>query len=110
MRHLTLSIVLAMLALPTSHAQTPAAANAQSAGPSRHAAIERLEFNRRAVEWAEPLFWTSDANRNGAIEPAELAILWGLGDGDRTRFVKDGAFTPHFDTVYDKLRQRASLA
>jgi len=101
-RHLTLTIVLGLLALPTSHAQSPT--------PDRYAAIERLEFNRRAVEWAEPLFWISDANRNGAIEPTELAMLWGLGDGDHTRFVRDGAFTPHFDAVYEKLRQRPSLA
>jgi hypothetical protein len=100
-RHLTLIILLGLLAVPTAHAQSPA--------PGRYAAIERLEFNRRAVEWAEPLFWVSDANRNGAMEPTELAMLWGLGDGDRTRFVKDGAFTPHFDAVYDKLRQRPSL-
>lgn len=110
MRYRTRIIVLAMLALPTSHAQTPAAADAQAPAPGRYAAIERLEFNRRAVEWAEPLFWVSDANRNGAIEPAELAILWGLGDGDRARFVRNGAFTPHFDAVYGKLRQRPSLA
>ncbi|HSW33130.1 MAG TPA: hypothetical protein VLH36_05885, partial [Steroidobacteraceae bacterium] len=110
MRYRTRIIALAMLALPIAHAQTPAAADAQAPAPGRYAALERLEFNRRAVEWAEPLFWVSDANRNGAIEPAELSILWGLGDGDRARFVRDGAFTPHFDTVYGKLRQRPSLA
>ena len=109
MRHLTLTIFSAMLAIPTSYAQAPTDAASPSA-PTRYAAIERLEFNRRAVEWAEPLFWVSDANGNGAIEPTELAILWGLGDGDRTRFVKDGAFTPHFDAVYDKFRQRPPLA
>ena len=110
MRHLTPTIVAAVLAVPTTQAQAVAATATEAATPIRYAAIERLEFNRRAVEWAEPLFWVSDADRDGAIDPAELAVVWGLGDGNRARFVKDGAFTPHFDAVYERMRQRPALA
>jgi hypothetical protein len=67
--------------------------------------ISRLDFNRRAVEVAAPLFWTSDADRDGALDPAELAVTWGLGEASLAQYVKDGAFTPKFAETYAQMRK-----
>jgi hypothetical protein len=41
----------------------------------RHDAIDRLAFNRLAVRLNLPLYWASDTNKNGIVEPNEVAAL-----------------------------------
>jgi hypothetical protein len=110
LRHLIPVVSLACLACLSARAETapPAATHVAEAG--RYAKLERLEFNRRAVEQAVPLFWISDANQDGAIDPEELAVTWGPTEVERTRYVASNAFTREFDTVYDRLVQRPSPA
>ncbi len=110
MRYLIPVVSLACLACLSARAETepPAATHVAEAG--RYAMLERLEFNRRAAERAAPLFWVSDADHDGSIDPEELAVTWGPTDVERTRYVASGAFTREFDTVYDSLVQRPSPA
>ena len=84
-RHLHLTIVLGLVALPTSHAQAPTPAT------GRYAAIERLEFNRRAVEWAEPLFWTSDAKDDDASKVERVPSPFDLENAVTLRLAIDRA-------------------
>ena len=68
--------------------------------------LARAEFNRLAVELGTPIFWDSDANANGAIDPSELAVLWlGVDPTDRTQWVEGGAFTKRFFDDYQRVRQ-----
>lgn len=75
--------------------------------PPKLDAIARLEFNRRAAERALPLFWIKDENKDGALDPSELAQLWGQ---PAFAAVDDkGAFTPEFRAVYETLKSPLSL-
>src|SRR4051794_34820770 len=48
--------------------------------PAKLDAIQRLDLNRLAAELDLPLFWISDENGNGAVDPEEVATLWGIAD------------------------------
>jgi hypothetical protein len=66
--------------------------------------IARKEFNRRAVELELPIFWRHDENSDGAVDPNELAVLWGRKPAARADFVgPDGAFSARFRETYDHL-------
>lgn len=67
-------------------------------------AMGRLDFNARAQERFLPLFWRSDANQNGAIEPAELVTLIGPWTLSQADLVQGDAFTPKFDELYRALQ------
>jgi hypothetical protein len=113
-RQLTL-LLLSLAALggcskPESTASTaPTASTKPAASATTHDALDRLSFNRRAVDYAVPLFWTIDADKDGALDPAEVAVTWGLNDDTLDRYVKAGAFTPEFDAVHERLRSPVSL-
>src|SRR6185437_9315305 len=46
-----------------------------------------------------PLFWIQDKNGSGAIDPDEIAVLWGMGP-EGAAWIKDGAFTPTFFAAF----------
>ena len=90
-------------------ATTPAAASAPLD------AIGRLEFNRRAAELALPFFWINDTNKNGALDPAEFAVLWGVSKQTRGSFVEnhggtDQHFTPMFQLAYAAMQKPTPVA
>ena len=66
----------------------------------------RSDFNRRAAQRFLPLFWRDDGNHDGAIQPAELAVLWGYGDAQVGHWV-DGQqhFTQQFAQAYQSMLQ-----
>ncbi|MET0809369.1 MAG: hypothetical protein ABWX93_11510 [Pseudoxanthomonas sp.] len=68
-------------------------------------ALARLDFNKRAAEEFLPLFWREDSNKDGTLQPDELAVLWGIPDNDAALWVANGAFTPKFVDAYAKLSQ-----
>jgi len=73
--------------------------------------LSRADFNRVAAELALPLFWTNDADGNNTIEPAELAIYWGLDRGALLSeyIATDKTFTPKFTAAYEAMiRQNES--
>ena len=79
-------------------------ASTQAAAPA-YSAIERVAFNRRAAELFLPLFWREDANTNGAVEPAELAVLTGMGRDQRALWIDtNGQFTADFKAAYELMQ------
>ncbi len=68
-------------------------------------AVPRLQLNRLAAELALPLFWIADSNGNGAVDPDEIATLWGIAPVQPV-YVDKGKFTPAFTTAYDAMVER----
>jgi hypothetical protein len=110
---LTLCLIVGALGACASSPETVApaapAAPPQVAEARTYDALDRLAFNRRAVDYAVPLFWIIDADKDGALDPAELAVTLGLNDDKLDRYVKAGAFTSEFDAVYERLRNAVSM-
>ncbi len=80
------------------------AAAADPPAPTRFDRIERLAFNRRAVEINQPLFWRADSNGNGALDPAELVVTWTHAPLARTELVNGkNEFTPKFRAIYERM-------
>ncbi len=63
--------------------------------------VPRGDFNRIAAELDLPLFWSADRNGNGAIEPDEVAVLWGIDPAaPRAVWIAGGHFTDRFRRAY----------
>lgn len=71
--------------------------------PKTYTALNRVDFNARAAERFEPLFWRADANQNNALDPDELVTLIGPWGAKRSDWVENGAFTAKFDALYDAM-------
>jgi len=96
-------LALGMLCGCSKGGSSGAAHPAPSAAP-RHDRLTREEFNRRAAAHFLPLFWRTDANHDGALQPGELAILWGYPESDVNRWIDQGGdFSHHFEEVYAEL-------
>jgi hypothetical protein len=68
--------------------------------------ITRTSFNQIAAELALPVFWTDDANKNGALDPSELALTWGLVPGAAPgEYVDKGAFTAKAQEAIDAIKK-----
>jgi hypothetical protein len=83
----------------------PAPAPVVDAGPPPFdaARLKRDDFNFRAQERFLPLFWRSDANGNGRLDPEELATLWGPQHLKLAAFVNEQGFTANFRELYEAL-------
>lgn len=69
--------------------------------------VPREAFNAIAADLNLPLFWTADTNKNGALEPDEVDVYWGLVPNAKlSDFVQKGAFTPAFQTAYEHIAQK----
>jgi hypothetical protein len=100
------SLATACLALSLTGA---CAAATPAAGAAALNAIERADFNTRAAEHFLPFFWREDANRDGALQPGEFAVLWGFPDDKASLWIDAaGAFTPRFLAAYATLKAPAS--
>src|SRR5687768_9897289 len=64
--------------VPSASAEQPPTARLATAKLDK---VSRGEFNRFASEVGLPLFWTEDKNKNGGLDPDELALYWGLEPG-----------------------------
>lgn len=76
---------------PTRHG-----AEAAVAAPKR--ALSRLRFNQLALRLNRPLFWATDRNRNGAVDPDEARTL--LFYPSAEAWTDGQAFTPAFEATY----------
>lgn len=95
----------ALLATASGCKPSPAPQSAQPAA-KEYKSIAREAFNRRAAELFLPLFWREDANTNGALDAAELAVLTGFPEGERSVWLDAaGNFTPAFDAAYQRMQQ-----
>jgi hypothetical protein len=99
---------------PPPPAPAPAAA-ASGAPAGRFDRVPRAELNRLAAEVALPIFWTEDRNRNGALDPDELAVYWGLEPGaslaDYVRTEPGGGarFTPRATEAYATILRHLAI-
>jgi hypothetical protein len=83
---------------PETAAPAPTSAPAPPP-PAKLDAIPRLEMNRMAAELDLPLFWIADTNGDGALEPDEVGVLWGVAPAG-TAWIENGAFSPAFLAAY----------
>ena len=81
----------------------PADPGGDAVAPPSYDQLARLDFNRRAAEEALPLFWRTDADGDGALDPDELVGLWGWDGPALATLVADGRFTPAFAALYRRL-------
>lgn len=77
-----------------------------------YAQYPRVDFNRLAAEHFLPLFWREDSNKDGALQPDELAVLWGFGasanQSERSHWVDaQQQFTAQFAQAYQSLASTA---
>ena len=70
--------------------------------------LPRPALNRASLELGYPFFWSEDRDRDGALDPGELALVWGLNPRPREHWVKDGRFTAAFLEAYARVRARAT--
>jgi hypothetical protein len=92
------------LGCSSDHSSGPAATGPAIQRPQRHDALSREEFNQRAAAHFLPLYWRDDADHDGAIEPRELAVLWGFPESDVSRWIdQSGDFSNHFEEAYASL-------
>ncbi len=92
---------------PVAPPQPPPPPAAKSSPPAPAEApkldsIARLDFNALAAVLDLPLFWIEDTNNNGAVEPEEIATLWGISATPPT-WVEGGRFTPAFLSAYETM-------
>ncbi|HEY2513385.1 MAG TPA: hypothetical protein VGI39_21095 [Polyangiaceae bacterium] len=93
-------------AAPAPPAPAPVAATPEPAPVPpipAHDQIDRLAFNRVAVHLNLPVYWTSDADGNGVIEPNETASLLFYPTSADAKWVSEGAFTPAFEAAYKNI-------
>jgi hypothetical protein len=76
--------------------------------PPTYTGIERSAFNRAAVHLNLPVFWASDPNRDGTVQPAEVSSL--LFYPSEGRWVEGGAFTKAFADAWAKIQAEARSA
>lgn len=103
------SCALVLSACPVKKIEAPqreadAAPAAAPAAKKTYTALARVDFNARAQEQFLPLFWRTDANKNGALDPSELVALIGPWPETQSDFVQGDAFTPKFDQVYTAMQ------
>lgn len=98
------------VAPPTPTAPPPPASTTAPAPPPAPTfdRVARLDFNRVAAELDLPLFWVDDDASPGALDPAEIAVLWGFPGAATSTYVgADGAFTQAFRDAYERIAQVA---
>ncbi|MBI4703965.1 MAG: hypothetical protein HY744_22890 [Deltaproteobacteria bacterium] len=88
---------------PSAAPAAAAASTSVRAAPRRFDQLARPDFNHLAVELDLPLFWIADTAGDGAIDPDELAVLWGVSDAERPDWVTPQGFTARFADAYARM-------
>lgn len=109
MRLANLRTCLIVLAIASAPALCVGAASESDATEANYSSVPRLQFNQRAVERNEPLFWIRDVDGDGAIDPGELAVTWGPGGARLDRYVANGHFTPAFAEAFTRIAAPVSF-
>ena len=97
------TVLSALLAISAFAAPPPAPV-------AKYDLISRLDFNTRAIEHHQPLFWRTDANDDKTLDPDELAILWTDVTTKRADWVDKAGFTKKFAAAYAALSTASSCA
>lgn len=90
---------------PSATPEASVPAPAPTLAPAPLDAIPRLQRNRLAAELNLPLFWIADTHGNGAIDPDEIATLWGVAAAPPV-WVENGRITPAFTAAYAAMVER----
>ncbi len=61
--------------------------------------LDRATFNKLAVRQNQGAYWSSDEDKDGALDPDELSTL--LFYPTTAKWTDGGAFTPAFEKLYD---------
>jgi hypothetical protein len=80
----------------------PSTATAAQVRQFDRPALPRADFNRLAVQANLPLYWVLDRNRDGRIDPDELAVT-GQGGAVVRQYIVRGKLTPRFARAYRQL-------
>ena len=99
------SLCVAVLVSSCEPAKAPTEAKSSVTLPKLDL-VPRADFNRLAAELYLPLFWRADDNGNGRLDPAELAVTWGLNGGGRAEWVGNKEFKPKFFAAYASIAAR----
>ena len=100
---------MVVLTISSTPALCMEAAAKDAPAKADYSSVPRLQFNRQAVERNEPLFWIRDADGDGAIDPAELAVTWSPADARLDRYVTGGRFTQAFTDVFGRIATPVKL-
>jgi hypothetical protein len=98
--------------VPVSSASTTVASgDAQAPSAKMGVKLEKVtrgDFNRLAAELALPLFWAEDKNKDGAIDPDELAVYWGVVPGaSLVEYVGKDGFTAKAQDAIESVVKRS---
>jgi hypothetical protein len=93
---------------PDNAAAPSASASAAAAPTPKHDGIPRAMFNELAVRNNVPLYWESDKNGDGSIDPDEIAsLLFYPSDG---KWVENGKFAAAFEEAYARVYKDSRTA
>ncbi len=107
MKRVLSAVLLAAAACHSTPATAPPVLPTASTPPlvppatHRYDAITRADFNRWAVRTNTPVYWIADTNKNGAIDPDEIAAL--LFYPSEGHWQSGGVLTPEFEGAYEKI-------
>jgi hypothetical protein len=90
-------------ATPAASAEPAAESGSEAAPPVELNAVPRLAFNRIAAELDLPFFWIADADKDGALDAPELAILWRVGERGGPWVIEGEHFTKAFVSAYGRI-------
>lgn len=99
LRSLGLSVLLTATTTGAAHARS--VANTQKPIVTK-LSLTRERFNAIAVQLNAPVYWRSDANKNGKVDPNELAELLFYPPA-ASPWVKNGKFTPAFEALRQQM-------
>ncbi|MGO9708630.1 MAG: hypothetical protein ACLQBL_07200 [Polyangiaceae bacterium] len=71
--------------------------------PLHYDQIDRAAFNRVATWLNLPVYWVSDPDKDGVIDPGEVAPLLFYPSSSDAAWVSGGAFTPAFEAAYKRI-------
>src|SRR5262245_29556625 len=107
MKRLLLALTCLWCCVVAGCSSAPATTNK----PIGYNEFRREDFNRRAAEKFLPLFWRDDSNKDGVLQPSELAVLWGYGESDPSHWVNpQQQFTTQFTEAYQSMLQPDATA
>ena len=106
---LTLSLSSAVLACSSPPPPAPAKPP-PTPPPPAYDQVDRQAFNRIAAAQFLPVFWVEDKNGDHKVDPAEIAVLYGLKPSQRSEWVNGNAFTPAFDQAYLSIARSSTAA
>lgn len=106
MAQIRMSLLSTFALVPALLSCTHDSGNKVDAGPLTDAvynSVPRDDFNRIAADLALPIFWTQDANDNGALDVLEVSSYWGLASPSQNPWTEGGHFTKDFASQYDAI-------